>query len=186
MMKGYTNGDMSTVAYTQDQLRAIDTIINTRPPYMTADRELCYKGRNVVLSDTTLLVLYNPIWNTGTEFDANRLIHDNEMRDCITVYNVSAVSAERTHYHGKYNYCKVAENAFFDPKVMKRAFRAMKYRDENITLHYTVDQRTQQRYCRYMTFWTKYGYAMVMAVRVRDESNLNGVDTAHTAHIVKR
>lgn len=173
MIGVYTNTDGSTVKYTKDQLSAINTILNQRPPYMTTDWKLVYKKRNVVLSDTTLLVLYKPIWNTGTEFNANRLIHDNETRDCITVYNVSA---ERTHYHGKYNYCKVADDAFFNPKVLKRAFRAMKYRDENVTLHYTVDQRTQQRYCRCLTFWTKYGYAMVMAVRVRDESDLNEVE----------
>lgn len=175
MMKGYTNQGGFTVKYTNDQLRAIDTIINQQPSYMTCDRKLICDKHNVVLSDTTLLVLYNPIWSTGAEFDVNKLIHDNEMLDCVTVYNVYNVSAERTHYHGKYNYCKVAEDAFFDPKVLKRAFRAMKYRDENITLHYTVDQRTQQRYCRCLTFRTKYGYALVMAVRVRDESNLNEV-----------
>lgn len=172
MMNGYTNTDGSTVKYTNDQLRAIDTIINKRPSYMTCDRKLICDKHNVVLSDTTLLVLCKPIWSTGTEFDANNLIRSNETRDCVTVSNVSA---ERTHYHGKYNYCKVAEDAFFDPTVLKRAFRAMKYRDENITLHYTVDQRTQQRYCRCLTFWTKYGYAMVMACRVKDESNLNEV-----------
>lgn len=158
--------------YTKDQLSAINTILNQRPPYMTCDRQLFSDGHNVVLSNTTLLVLYNPIWSTGKEFDANRLIHDNETRDCVTVSNVSA---ERTHYCGKQDFCKLADDAFFDPKVLKRAFRAMKYRDENITLHYTVDQRTQQRYCRCLTFWTKYGYALVMAVRVRDESDLNEV-----------
>lgn len=175
MMKGYTKE--STVAYTQDQLRAIDTIINCRPPYMSVDRKLFHKGRNVVLSDTTLLVLYKPIWSIGTEFDANKVIHDNETRDCVTISNVSA---ERTHYLGEWNYCKLAEDAFFNPKVLKRAFRAMKYRDENVTLHYKVDQRTLQRYCRCLTFWTKYGYALVMAVRVREDGDLNAVDTAHT------
>lgn len=144
---------------------------------MTCDRQLFSDGHNVVLSDTTLLVLYAPIWSTGKEFDVGRLIQSNETRECITVYNVSA---ERTHYLGPWNYCKLAEDAFFDPKVLKRAFRAMKYRDEEVTLHYTVDQRTQQRYCKCLTFRTKYGYALVMAVRVREEEDLNEVDTAHT------
>lgn len=157
---------------TKDQQKAIDTIINKRPSYMTCDRHLFSDKHNVVLSDTTLLVLQEPLWSTGKEFDVGKLIQSNETRDTVSV---QGVSAERTHYHGKYNYCKVAEDAFFDPKVLKRAFRAMKYRDENITLHYTVDQRTQQRYCRCMTFWTKYGYAMVMAVRVKDESTLQEV-----------
>ena len=177
MMKGYTNQGVFTVKYTNDQLRAIDTIINQRASYMTCDRKLICDKHNVVLSDTTLLVLYNPIWSTGAEFDVNRLIHDNETRDCVTISNVSA---ERTHYLGEWNYCKLADDAFFDPKVLKRAFRAMKYRDENVTLHYTVDRRTQQRYCRCLTFRTKYGYALVMAVRVREEGDLNAVDTAHT------
>ena len=74
-------------------------------------------------------------------------------------------------------FCKLADDAFFDPKVLKRAFRAMKYRDEMVTLHYTIDQRTQQRYCRCLTFRTKYGYALVMACRVKDESNLNTIVT---------
>lgn len=158
--------------YTKDQQKAIDTIINKRPSYMTCDRQLFCDKHNLVLSDTTLLVLHEPIWNTGKEFDVGRLIKSNETPDTETVLHVSS---ERTHYCDKYNYCKVAEDAFFDPKVLKRAFRAMKYRDENITLHYSVDQRTQQRYCHCMTFRTKYGYAMVMAVRVRDESTLQEV-----------
>lgn len=163
-MKEYTN-----TVYTQDQLKAIDTIINRRPPYMTCDRQLICDKHNVVLSDTTLLVLQEPVWSTGKEFDVGKLIKSNETPDTETVHHVSS---ERTHYHGKYNYCKVAEDAFFDPKVLKRAFRAMKYRDQDVTLHYTVDQRTQQRYCRCATFRTNYGYAMVMAVRVKNESTL--------------
>lgn len=172
MIGVYTNTDGSTVKYTNDQLSAINTILNQRPPYMTCDRKLICDKHNMVLSDTTLLVLYNPIWSTGTEFDVGRLIKSNETPDTETVLYVSS---ERTHYLGKYNYCKVADDAFFDPKVLKRAFRAMKYRDEIVNLHYSVDQRTQQRYCHCMTFRTKYGYAMVMAVRVRDESTLREV-----------
>lgn len=169
------NRDRSTVAYTQDQLRAIDTIINKRPSYMTCDRKVICDKHNVVFSDTTLLVLYNSIWSTGTEFDVGRLIKSNETRDCVTVSNVSA---ERIHYCGKQDFCKLADDAFFDPKVLKRAFRAMKYRDEDVTLHYTIDQRTQQRYCRCLTFRTMYGYAMVMACRVKDESVLHEVGTS--------
>lgn len=164
----------STLKYTKDQLRAIDTIINQRPPYMTCDRQLFCDKRNVVLSDTTLLVLQKPLWNTGKEFDVNRLIQSNESRDTVSV---QGVSTERTHYYCGYDYCKLADDAFFDPKVLKRAFRAMKYRDEGITLHYTIDQRTQQRYCRCLTFRTDYGYALVMACRIKDESVLNTVDT---------
>lgn len=168
-MKEYTN-----TVYTQDQLKAIDTIINRRPPYMTCDRQLIGDKHNVVLSDTTLLVLQEPVWSTGKEFDVGKLIKSNETPDTETVHHVSS---ERTHYHGNYNYCKFAEDAFFDPKVLKRAFRAMKYRDDIVTLHYSVDQRTQQRYCRCLTFRTKYGYALVMAVWVKDESELNPVVT---------
>lgn len=164
-----------TAMYTQDQLKAIDTIINRRPPYMTCDRHLFGDKHNVVLSDTTLLVLQEPLWSTGKEFDVGRLIQSNESQDTDTV---SHVSAERTHYHGNYNYCKFAEDAFFDPTELKRAFRAMKYRDEDVTLHYTIDQRTQQRYCRCLTFRTKYGYAMVMACRIKDESVLHEVSTS--------
>ena len=159
----------STVAYTQDQLKAIDTIINRRPSYMTCARQLIGDKQNVVLSYTTLLVLQEPVWSTGTEFDIAKLIKSNETPDTETVHHVSS---ERTHYLGQWNYCKVADDAFFDPKVLKRAFRAMKYRDEDVTLHYTINQRTQQRYCRCLMFRTKYGYALVMAVRVKDESTL--------------
>lgn len=162
-----------TVKYTKDQLKAINTILNLRQPYMTCDRQLFCDKHNVVLSDTTLLVLQEPVWSTGEEFDVSRLIKSNETPDTETVVNVSS---ERTHYLGPWNYCKLADDAFFDPKVLERAFRAMKYRDEIVTLHYKVDQRTQQRYCRCLTFRTKYGYALVMAVRVRDESELNTVD----------
>lgn len=164
-----------TEVYTKDQLKAIDTILNQRPSYMTCDRHLFGDKHNVVLSDTTLLVLQEPLWSTGKEFDVDKLIHNNETRDTVSVYGVSA---ERTHYHCGNNFCKLADDAFFDPKVLKRAFRAMKYRDEDVTLHYTIDQRTLQRYCRCMTFRTKYGYALVMACRVKDESTLHTVDTA--------
>lgn len=160
--------------YTNDQIKAINTILNLRPPYMTCDRQLICDKHNVVLSDTTLLVLQEPVWNTGKEFDIAKLIKSNETPDTETVHHVSS---ERTHYLGQWNYCKVADDAFFDPKVLKRAFRAMKYRDEDVTLHYTIDQRTQQRYCRCLMFRTKYGYALVMACRVKDESELNTVDT---------
>lgn len=172
------NTDMSTVEstlkYTKDQLRAIDTIISKRPSYMTCDRQLFCDGHNVVLSDTTLLVLQEPLWSTGKEFDVGRLIKSNESRDTVSV---QGVSTERTHYWCGKDYCKLAEDAFFGPKVLKRAFRAMKYRGEEITLHYTVDRRTQQRYCKCLTFRTDYGYALVMACRIHDESNLNTVDT---------
>lgn len=163
-----------TEVYTKDQQKAIDTIINQRPSYMTCDRHLFCDKHNLVLSDTTLIVLQEPLWKTGTEFDVGKLIQSNETRDNVTVFNVSA---ERTHYLGAWNYCKFADEAFFDPKVLKRAFRAMKYRYEDVTLHYTIDQRTQQRYCRCLTFRTKYGYAMVMACGVTDESALHTVDT---------
>lgn len=159
--------------YTKDQLRAIDTILNQRPSYMTCDRHLFSDGHNVVLSDTTLLVLQEPLWNTGNEFDVSRLIKSNETRDNARVYGAST---ERTHYWCGNDYCKLAEDAFFNPKMLKRAFRAMKYRDEEITLHYTIDQRTQQRYCKCLTFRTDYGYALVMACRIKDESNLNEVE----------
>lgn len=162
------------VKYTKDQLKAIDTILNKRPSYMTCDRQLFCDKHNVVLSDTTLLVLQEPVWSTGKEFDVSRLIKSNETPDTETVHHVSS---ERTHYLGPRNYCKLADDAFFDQKVLKRAFRAMKYRDEIVTLHYKVDQRTQQRYCHHLTFRTKYGYALVMAVQVKDESNLNTIDT---------
>lgn len=168
------NTDMSTT-YTKDQQKAIDTIINQRPSYMTCDRHLFCDGHNVVLSDTTLLVLQEPIWKTGTEFDAGRLIQSNETRDNVSV---QGVSTERTHYWYRMDYCKLAEDAFFDPTVLKRAFRAMKYRDEEVTLHYTIDQRTQQRYCKCLTFRTKYGYALVMACRIKDESVLHEVSTS--------
>lgn len=161
--------------YTQYQLKAIDTILNKRPSYVTCDRQLFSDKHNVVLSDTTLLVLQEPLWSTGKEFDVGRLIKSNESRDTVSVHGVST---ERTHYWcGKY-YCKLAEDAFFDPKVLKRAFRAMKYRDQDVTLHYTIDQRTQQRYCKCLTFRTDYGYALVMACRIKDESNLNEVGTS--------
>lgn len=165
---------MSTLKYTKDQQRAIDMILNKRPSYVTCDRQLFCDNHNVVLSDTTLIVLQEPIWKTGTEFDVGRLIQSNETRDTVSV---QGVSAERTHYWCGKDYCKLAEDAFFDPKVLKRAFRAMKYRGEEITLHYTVDRRTQQRYCKSLTFRTDYGYALVMACRIHDESNLNTVDT---------
>ena len=166
------NTDMPTT-YTKDQQKAIDTILNKRPSYVTCDRQLFSDGHNIVLSDTTLLVLQEPLWSTGKEFDVGRLIKSNESRDNATVFNVSA---ERTHYWcGKY-YCKLAEDAFFDPTVLKRAFRAMKYRGEEVTLHYTIDLRTQQRYCKCLTFRTDYGYALVMACRIKDESNLNEVE----------
>lgn len=161
-----------TKVYTKDQLRAIDAIINKRPRYMNVDQKLIYNDRNVVLSDNTLLVLQAPIWNTGTEFDVGRLIKSNETRDCVTVFNVST---ERTHYLGEWNYCKLADDAFFNPKILKRAFRAMKYLEEDVTLHYSVDSKTQQKYCRCMTFRTKYGFALVMACRVKDESELHEV-----------
>lgn len=164
-----------TELYTKDQQKAIDTIINRRPSYMTCDRQLFSDKHNVVLSDTTLLVLQEPLWSTGKEFDVGRLIQSNESRDTDTV---SHVSAERTHYWcGKY-YCKLEEDAFFDPKVLKRALRAMKYRDEDVTLHYTIDQRTEQRYCKCLTFRTDYGYALVMACRIKDESVLHEVSTS--------
>lgn len=165
----------STLKYTKDQQRAIDMILNKRPSYVTCDRQLFSDGHNVVLSDTTLLVLSKPLWSTGKKFDVGRLIQSNETRDTDTV---SHVSTERTHYWCGKDYCKLAEDAFFDPKVLKRAFRAMKYCGEEITLHYTIDQRTQQIYCKSLTFRTKYGYALVMACRIHDESNLNTVDTA--------
>lgn len=172
------NTDMSTVEstlkYTKDQQKAIDTIINKRPSYMTCDRHLFSDGHNIVLSDTTLLVLSKPLWSTGKEFDVGRLIQSNETRDAVSVQDVST---ERTHYWCGKDYCKLAEDAFFDPKVVNRAFRAMKYRDEGVMLHYTVDQRNQQRYCKCLTFRTDYGYALVMACRIKDESNLNTVDT---------
>lgn len=164
-----------TAMYTQDQLKAIDTILNQRPSYMTCDRNLFGDKHNVVLSDTTLLVLQESIWKIGRDFDVGKLIHNNETRDTVSVYGVSA---ERTHYHCGNDFCKLADDAFFDPKVLKRAFRAMKYRDEDVTLHYTIDQRTQQRYCRCLTFRTKYGYAMVMACRIKDESVLHEVGTS--------
>lgn len=160
--------------YTKDQLNAINTILNNRPSYITFDRHLFCDKHNVVLSDTTLLVLQEPLWSTGKEFDVGRLIQSNETRDTDTV---SHVSAERTHYWCGKDYCKLEEDAFFDPTVLKRAFRAMKYRGEEITLHYTIDKRTQQRYCKCLTFRTDYGYALVMACRIHDESNLNTVDT---------
>ena len=160
--------------YMKDQQKAIDTILNKRPSYVTCDRQLFSDGHNIVLSDTTLLVLSKPLWSTGKEFDVGRLIKSNESRDTDTV---SHVSAERTHYWCGKDYCKLAEDAFFDPKVLKRAFRAMKYRGEEITLHYTIDHRTQQRYCKCLTFRTDYGYALVMACGIHDESNLNTVDT---------
>ncbi len=164
-----TDREGFTAMYTKDQLKAIDTILNQRPSYMTCDRHLFGDKHNVVLSDTTLLVLSKPLWSTGKEFDVGKLIQSNETRDNATVFNVSA---ERTHYrYGNY-YCKLAEDAFFDPTVLKRAFRAMKYRGEEITLHYTIDQRTQQRYCKCLTFRTDYGYALVMACRVKDENTL--------------
>ena len=172
------NTDMSTVEstlkYTKDQQKAIDTIINQRPSYMTCDRHLFSDGHNVVLSDTRLLVLQEPLWSTGKEFAIGILIQSNESRDTDTV---SHVSSERTHYRYVKDYCKLAEDAFFDPKVLKRAFRAMKYRGDEITLHYTIDQRTQQRYCKCLTFRTYYGYALVMACRIKDESKLHTVDT---------
>ena len=174
-MKGCTDMKESTVAYTQDQLRAIDTIINKRASYMTCDRHLFGDKHNMVLSDTTLLVLQEPIWKIGRDFDVDKLIHNNETRDTVSVYGVSA---ERTHYLGPWNYCKLADDAFFDPKVLKRAFRAMKYRDEDVTLHYTIDQRTEQRYCKCLTFRTDYGYALVMACRIKDESVLHEVSTS--------
>lgn len=158
--------------YTKDQLEAINTIINKRPKYMNCPRQLLGDGKNVVFSDTTLLVLNEPIWKTGTGFEVGNLVYTNETRDTETVCNVST---ERTHYDSGKDLCKLAEDAFFDPKVLKRAFRAMKYRDEDVMLHYTIDKRTQQRYCRCLTFRTKYGYALVMAVRVRDESTLKAV-----------
>lgn len=165
----------STLEYTKDQLKAIDTIINQRPSYMNCDRHLFGDKHNVVLSDTILLVLQEPIWKIGRDFDVGKLIHNNETRDTVSVYGVSA---ERTHYWYRMNYCKFADDAFFDQKVLKRAFRAMKYRDEEVTLHYTIDQRTQQRYCKCLTFRTKYGYAMVMACRIKDESVLREVGTS--------
>ena len=158
--------------YTKDQLKAINTILNKRPKYMNCSRQLLGDGKNVVFSDTTLLVLNEPIWKTGTGFEVGNRVYSNETRDVETV---SSVSTERTHYDSGKDFCKLAEDAFFDPKVLKRAFRAMKYRDEEIMLHYTIDQRTQQRYCRCLTFRTEYGYALVMAVRVRDESTLKAV-----------
>lgn len=163
---------MSTLKYTKDQLKAIDTILNKRPSYLNCDRHLFSDGHNVVLSDTTLLVLQEPLWSTGKEFDVGRLINSNESRDNATVFNVSA---ERTHYWCGKDCCKLAEDAFFDPKVLKHAFRAMKYLGEEITLHYTVDRRTQQRYCKCLTFRTDYGYALVMACRIKDESALHEV-----------
>nr|DAG51393.1 MAG TPA: hypothetical protein [Caudoviricetes sp.] len=168
------NTDMSTT-YTKDQQKAIDTIINQRPSYMTCDRHLFSDKHNVVLSNTTLLVLQEPLWSTGKEFDVGRLIQSNETRDTVSV---QGVSTERTHYWCRKDYCKLAEDAFFDPTVLKRAFRAMKYRGEEITLHYTIDQRTQQRYCKCLTFRTKYGYALVMACRIKDESALHEVGTS--------
>lgn len=164
-----------TELYTKDQQKAIDTIINRRPSYMTCDRQLFSDKHNVVLSDTTLLVLQEPIWKIGRDFDAGRLIQSNETRDNVSV---QGVSTERTHYWYRMDYCKLAEDAFFDPKVLKRAFRAMKYRDEDVTLHYTIDQRTQQRYCKCLTFRTDYGYALVMACRIKDESVLHEVSTS--------
>lgn len=169
-MKEYTN-----TVYTQDQLKAIDTIINRRLQYMTCDRQLIGDKHNVVLSNTTLLVLQEPVWSTGKEFDVGKLIKSNETPDTETVHHVSS---ERTHYHCGNDFCKLADDAFFDPKVLKRAFRAMKYRDDIVTLHYSVDQRTQQRYCRCLTFRTKYGYALVMACRIKEEGNLNEVGTS--------
>ena len=167
------NTDMPTT-YTKDQQKAIDNIINQRPSYMTCDRQLFSDGHNVVLSDTTLIVLQKPLWSTGKEFDVGKLIQSNETQDTETV---SHVSSERTHYQYGSDYCKLEEDAFFNPKVLKRAFRAMKYRDEDVTLHYTIDRRTQQRYCKCLTFRTDYGYALVMACRIKDESKLNTVDT---------
>lgn len=163
---------MSTLKYTKDQQKAIDTILNKRPSYMTCGRHLFSDGHNIVLSDTTLLVLSKPLWSTGKEFAVGILIQSNESRDTDTVSNVSS---ERTHYWCGKDYCKLAEDAFFDPKVLKRAFRAMKYRGEEITLHYTVDRRTQQRYCKCLTFRTEYGYTLVMACRIHDESALHEV-----------
>lgn len=162
-----------TEVYTKDQQKAISTILNKRPSYMTCDRQLFCDNHNVVLSDTTLLVLSKLLWSTGKEFDIGRLIKSNETRDTVSV---KYVSTERTHYRYVKDYCKLAEDAFFDPKVLKRAFRAMKYRGEEVTLHYTIDHRTQQRYCKCLTFRTDYGYALVMACRIKDESNLNTVD----------
>lgn len=155
--------------YTKDQLAAINAIIKDRPPYLTLDKQLMHDGHNVVINCSTLLVLEEPVWSTGTEYDVKRLFESNETRDNVIVW---AVSSARTHYFKSLNYCKLAEDAFFDPKVVKRAFRALKYRGEDIALHYTVDRRTQQRYCLSMTFRTKYGFALVMACRVNDESLL--------------
>ena len=158
--------------YTKDQLKAIDTILNKRSEYMNCARQLLSDGRSVVLSDTTLLVLKKPIWKTGTEYDVGNLISSNETRDIERVFSVST---KRTHYDYRNDFCKLAEDAFFDSKVLKRAFRAMKYRDEEVMLHYEIDQRTLQRYCGCLTFRTEYGYALVLAVRVRDESALSKV-----------
>lgn len=160
---------MSTLKYTKDQQKAIDTIINKRPSYITCDRHLFCDKHNVVLSDTTLLVLQEPLWSTGKEFDVGRLIQSNESRDIETGF---AVDPAATHSDCGHIYVKIGDNAYFDPTVLKRAFRAMKYRGEFITLHYTIDQRTQQRYCNCMTFRTDYGYALVMACRIKDESRL--------------
>ena len=159
--------------YTKDQLAAINTILNKRPSYMTCDRQLFSKGRNVVLSDTILIVLQKPLWSTGKELDVTRLIRSNETDDIETGF---AVDPAATHSNCGYIYVKLGDNAYFDPKILKRAFRALKYRGEFITLHYTVDQRTRQRYCNCLTFRTDYGYALVMACRIKDESALHEVE----------
>lgn len=165
--------------YTKDQIDAMITILNAREPWMTCARHLTYTDHhtecNLILNDTTLILLNEPVYHDGEEFDAERLIRSNETRD---VENMREMHTDTTHVSCKQKYCKLGDNAYFDPIILKRAVRVLKYRDENVTLHYAVDQRTQQKYCRCLTFRTKYGYAMVMACRVKDESNLNEVGTS--------
>lgn len=120
-------------------------------------------------TDTTLLLLNEPVWDDGDEYDALRVIRNNETRD---IENVHSVKTDATHSDGTNIYVKIGDNAYFDPKILKRAFRALKYRDQTVTLHYTVDSKTQQRYCQCLTDATEWGYGLVMACRIKDESRL--------------
>lgn len=159
--------------YTKDQLRAIKTILNDRQPWMKCARHLTYSDhnseRNLVLNDTTLLLLNESVWDDGEEYEVQRLIRSNETSDIETGF---AVNPTATHSDGKYLYVKLGDNAYFDPRILKRAFRALKYRGQTVTLQYKVDSRTQQRYCLCLTVATEWGYGMVMACRIRDESGL--------------
>lgn len=160
--------------YTKDQLRAIEIIINARRPWMDKSRHLQFEECNIVLNDTTLIRLNEPVWSDGEEYyGVPVLLNSNATHDKVTV---DTVDPSTTHYDERRDYCKIAEDAYFDPISLKRAMRVLKYHEQPVTLHYTTDPKTQQRYCNCLTFSTAYGFALVMACRIKDESALREVE----------